>query len=350
MKNVYFSDVFYKALEKAGFSQAKFANEVGTVGPFINQILKKRAKPPLDRIDAWADRLHLTGPERAEFLLLARLEHTPTELHDLLRTRAEADRILDANDHADALRAQRNEGPSLVRELTFRLGDCIVRGAAEIIRYGQPLRDRLVRGLPIVVPLAGEVGCDDTGSIGAIDLTNPESLQHLPAKAGAVRFVGIRKPSRRDSHVHVIADDPSPTNLRHEQVIYSHRDGDTGTGYAALNPDGTWTITDGALPIITCLASDITLRRIYAPLTDALGQPVTVQTYQRELAHHRTANSPPTDRSELDRLRTELDRLHADLANARAANAMLAEELVISRATGRLPAPIDGAKSAAEIA
>lgn len=72
-----FSRVFADYLTKAGKSQAGFAREVGVTGPLINMIIKRKATPPLDSLDAWADALALSPDERRTFKMLAGLAHIP---------------------------------------------------------------------------------------------------------------------------------------------------------------------------------------------------------------------------------------------------------------------------------
>ena len=94
---VNFAEMFRKRTELCGKSRRELARALGYSAPAISQICTGRHKPPLDRMPAWAEALGLTGAEREEFLLLARLEHTPPELRDLIqRTQQGANRAADA--------------------------------------------------------------------------------------------------------------------------------------------------------------------------------------------------------------------------------------------------------------
>lgn len=74
-----FSRAFSDFLAKAGKSQAGFAREVGVTGPLVNMIIKRKATPPLDRLDAWAAALGLSPDERRTFKMLAGLAHIPDQ-------------------------------------------------------------------------------------------------------------------------------------------------------------------------------------------------------------------------------------------------------------------------------
>jgi hypothetical protein len=75
-----FSRVFSDILAKRGISQAGFARLVGMTGPFVNMVIRRKATPPPDRIEGWADALGLVGDERAVFLDLAAMEHLPADV------------------------------------------------------------------------------------------------------------------------------------------------------------------------------------------------------------------------------------------------------------------------------
>lgn len=60
-----------------------------TAVAYLSKVLNGRKPPPLERVDAWADALRLTGAERVAFIEDAHLVHaTPLvqELVDRLRT------------------------------------------------------------------------------------------------------------------------------------------------------------------------------------------------------------------------------------------------------------------------
>lgn len=84
-----FSDAFSAAIAGAGFSQNRAGPALGCTGPFVNQVIRRKAKPPLDQIERWADALHLEGDARAEFIRLAYLAHAPEQVRQLVEAQAE---------------------------------------------------------------------------------------------------------------------------------------------------------------------------------------------------------------------------------------------------------------------
>ncbi len=72
-----FAEFFSEKLAQMPLSQAAFGRAVEMTGPFINMICRRKALPPLDRIDRWADVLQLTGAERDQFIRLAGVAHIP---------------------------------------------------------------------------------------------------------------------------------------------------------------------------------------------------------------------------------------------------------------------------------
>lgn len=89
-----FSEVFERALDKAGFKQLGFARKVGTSQGFVSEILRGNRTPPLDRIEKWAEALGLKSEERVEFIRHAHLAHCPDTIRDdYLRLRARVDKL-----------------------------------------------------------------------------------------------------------------------------------------------------------------------------------------------------------------------------------------------------------------
>jgi len=69
---------------RRGLSQAAFARLVGQAPGVVQFVRTGRRRPPLARIDTWADALTLRGGDRQRFLELARLEHCPLEIRRLV--------------------------------------------------------------------------------------------------------------------------------------------------------------------------------------------------------------------------------------------------------------------------
>lgn len=91
-----FGSFFYEVLRRQGLSANRFAKRVHTSSGCLSSIYSGVRRPPLDRIQTWADALGLHGPDREAFVTLANLEHTPPLIRDLVRDlRAERDRLVD---------------------------------------------------------------------------------------------------------------------------------------------------------------------------------------------------------------------------------------------------------------
>jgi transcriptional regulator with XRE-family HTH domain len=75
VNSVNFGELLAHHLAKNGLSQSDLSRRVGDPQAWISQIIKGKRTPPLDRIESWADALHLTGPERERFILEAHLAH-----------------------------------------------------------------------------------------------------------------------------------------------------------------------------------------------------------------------------------------------------------------------------------
>lgn len=88
-----FAEVFASALAKSGLTQTAFAKQAGVAQPFVSQVAKGLRKPSLDNVERWAELLGLQGEERARFLRVGRLLHTPPEIRDeYLKLRAQSER------------------------------------------------------------------------------------------------------------------------------------------------------------------------------------------------------------------------------------------------------------------
>lgn len=94
-----FYDVFISSLKNSGLSNTAFAAKAGASKQHVNDMLKKRRTPPLDRLEAWADALSLTGEERAAFIRLAYLAHAPEQVRRLVE-QLEADLAQAREQHA----------------------------------------------------------------------------------------------------------------------------------------------------------------------------------------------------------------------------------------------------------
>lgn len=73
------------ALSRRGERMGDFARRMGVSGSFVSCVCTGARKPPLSRIDEWADALELAGDERGRFVLLAHLEHATPLLRRHLR-------------------------------------------------------------------------------------------------------------------------------------------------------------------------------------------------------------------------------------------------------------------------
>ena len=67
-------------LTRRKLSLRQFAALVGVHPSTFDHLKAGRAKPPLHRIEHWAQVLQLDPKDRAQFLELARLEHCPPEI------------------------------------------------------------------------------------------------------------------------------------------------------------------------------------------------------------------------------------------------------------------------------
>lgn len=82
-----FAGCFDQLLTARGLSVRVFARQSGLAWSFIQRVRAGRAIPPLERIDAWADILALTGRDRRRFIDLAHWSHVPGTVRPWLRQR-----------------------------------------------------------------------------------------------------------------------------------------------------------------------------------------------------------------------------------------------------------------------
>jgi ubiquinone biosynthesis protein UbiJ len=81
-----FGALLVDLLARRALTQADFARLVGKAPGVVQFIRVGRRRPPLARIEAWADALALRGEDRRRFLEAARLEHCPPEIRHLVAT------------------------------------------------------------------------------------------------------------------------------------------------------------------------------------------------------------------------------------------------------------------------
>lgn len=70
-----FYDFFAKSLSESGLQNTQFAKVGHCSKQTVSDLLAKRRRPPLNRIDDWADALGLKPDARREFKMLAGLAH-----------------------------------------------------------------------------------------------------------------------------------------------------------------------------------------------------------------------------------------------------------------------------------
>lgn len=71
-------------LTQRGWSIRAFARQVDHNPTFISQIIRGQRRPPLKRVDAWADQLDLSSQDRESFLDAAALAHAPARVHEII--------------------------------------------------------------------------------------------------------------------------------------------------------------------------------------------------------------------------------------------------------------------------
>lgn len=78
-----FGRVLYDSIRRRGWSASRFARTIGMSSAFISGVHSRSKKPPLDKLEEWADVLGFEGLDRDAFILLAHLEHTTPLLRHL---------------------------------------------------------------------------------------------------------------------------------------------------------------------------------------------------------------------------------------------------------------------------
>lgn len=84
-----FAEIFRAALKRKGHTHASFAEKTGVSAAFVSLVATRKSKPPMDRMDQWADELGLAGPERSQFKMYAGL----TQIRDATVSAAIAEEI-----------------------------------------------------------------------------------------------------------------------------------------------------------------------------------------------------------------------------------------------------------------
>lgn len=107
-----FYEVFRDLLKLRKLTHAGFAGKVGVTPAFISQVATRRSKPPIDRIEDWANALDLRGSERQTFLDLAAITTLPDAAQPRFIRILEGFEASEANrkalvDRVEALEAQR---------------------------------------------------------------------------------------------------------------------------------------------------------------------------------------------------------------------------------------------------
>jgi transcriptional regulator with XRE-family HTH domain len=102
-----FGDLLRAALAERGLSTRTAQPLLQLSYPMISQVCTGRRLPPLDRIEAWADALKITGDDRSDFLRAAYLAHAPEQVRHLVadletRIAALADRLTAIERHRAA--------------------------------------------------------------------------------------------------------------------------------------------------------------------------------------------------------------------------------------------------------
>lgn len=78
-----FGEYLEQALKLKGLSQRAFSLLVGYPQQAVNGIIRGERVPPLGRLEAWANALS-NHVDKALFLELGRLEHSPKEIRQLV--------------------------------------------------------------------------------------------------------------------------------------------------------------------------------------------------------------------------------------------------------------------------
>jgi transcriptional regulator with XRE-family HTH domain len=70
-----FADTLAHLIKGQEWSQNEAGPKLGVTGPFINQIIQGKRRPPLDQLDKWASIFGLSADEKRIFKMKAGLEH-----------------------------------------------------------------------------------------------------------------------------------------------------------------------------------------------------------------------------------------------------------------------------------
>lgn len=80
-----FGQRLYGAISAKGLTANVFARSVDVSAGFLSGVYSGNKKPPLDRIEGWADTLSLRGRERKAFIMVAHLAQASQTVRDLFR-------------------------------------------------------------------------------------------------------------------------------------------------------------------------------------------------------------------------------------------------------------------------
>lgn len=104
-----FPAAFLRAVSLSGLTQRTFAKLAGITQGHVSNVITGKRLPPLDRMQEWADLLGIYGEDRAEFVRLAEIAHTPPGIRaEYLRLREGA---------ADVERARRRMRSAAARRV-----------------------------------------------------------------------------------------------------------------------------------------------------------------------------------------------------------------------------------------
>ena len=79
-----FTDQLRLILAERKITHAALAKLVGVEPSFVSLVATRRTRVALDRLEAWADALSLKDRERARFIQLGHLAHSPMLVRDLV--------------------------------------------------------------------------------------------------------------------------------------------------------------------------------------------------------------------------------------------------------------------------
>lgn len=118
---------FVSLFEERRLKPSQFADLVDETRNNISQYQHGLIKPPLEKLNFWADRLKLTEEERSKFFRLAHLAHTPDDVSEEM----EKLRVTQL-EMAQEVKAMRQRTEKLVQQLEDR--------DAEILRLKSALQ------------------------------------------------------------------------------------------------------------------------------------------------------------------------------------------------------------------